>query len=331
MKLFALTIGFCAALFIPVVLVTLLLRSESSPGVFAVLALMLTGHLLTITAVAAGIVIAAWPSEMDRELRRRSLKRLGSIVLPLQAVGVVALVLLVTLGPIPLAAAAALFLTVGLLDMASLVAGEQLRRRNNPLDAGDTPLPVFTAGQVRRRVRTICVTFIGSAGITAAGVAILLQTSDGTRSTGEVIGDYLAIVFGVAFISASVACLIVSYPLAAALQALPSLDISTRRAIAGVVYRGKAIPLDPAQQAVASRIAAVALQQLPFQLWQSITLLAGVTILNLPRLADDGIFRVVSVTTVICFVLVSVGGSYFSRLQLRNVRRFAESHPIDSR
>lgn len=332
MKLLALTIGFCAAIVIPVVPVMLLLFGDSNPGVVTLLVLMLTGLLLTITAVGAGVVIAAWPPDMDRDLHRRSLNRLGSLVVTLHAVGFVALVLLVLVGSLPPATGATLFLAVGVLSFASLVTGEQLRRRNSAINVGAAPVPVFSARQVRRKVRTIVVTFIASAGITAVGVAILLQTSDSTRSTAQLVGDYLAIVFGLALISASVACLVVSYPLAVALQNLPSMDAATRRVIAGVVYRGKSIPLDAVQQESARTIAAVAVQQIPFQLWQSITLLAGVTVLNLPRLAeDDGILRLASVTIIICFVLVSVGGSYFSRMQLRNAQRFASAHPVDSR
>ncbi|MGN8050869.1 hypothetical protein ACTJKO_14395 [Curtobacterium sp. 22159] len=216
---------------------------------------------LVVVPVVVGAFAAYWDPRSSTEARRY----LGWWFLGAAAVDVVAAAVVVTAA---LAAQAPAWVPVLLVGGAAVLLAVArplgtLFRRTEPPVVGPADAVLPDAQVIRRKVRAIAVTFVVSAAVATIGVALLAVLDDGH---GSVPTQAVFLAGQLTFTATALATVIVSLPFSHALRDTGGRDIGRLRRFGRVVLRGKALPLDDADERAALQYARLIPLVLQFQL-----------------------------------------------------------------
>lgn len=151
----------------------------------------------------------------------------------------------------------------------------------------------------------------------------ILAEDDGTSHLAPIM---YGVSFG--FISASVACLVVAWPLVKDLRHALGRDYATQKAIGRVVLRNKNDYLSSDGERRAATYAGIMAVYLPFQTAQIVLLFAGLWVQHLWNLIDEAstAYSWLTIGMVIgCPVLLAATLPFMIR-QARNAKRYAVEH-----
>jgi len=304
----------------------LLALLSSDEGLGPVLAGTLGLALLVMPPLVVGTVLAAWDVSPAEDGRRRHARLLWS-TLGAQAGGAALVVASAAVGGAPAWLPASFIALGAALTVVALVAGtalgERARRRAPDVVTGDArPL---SRSEVRRGVRTVSLTFALTFVPIAVGLSFVPTDGD------EGGADMLLVAAGVAFIAASVACLVVSFRLQRELTTLLGRDQERARRIGRAVTSRHAVDLGPDDERRAARWASVSAVSMPVQYAQTALLFAGLVCQQLPQAlgADGGAFARVFVV-VLVVVLVGFAPFFFTRAARARRIPAARTHLLES-
>lgn len=232
---------------------------DASPG-------LLTASAVTVPFLVTGpVLVGCFAGYYDHRSSPEGRRYLRWWFLGIVAVDVVAavVVVLATVSsrapawvPVVLIGGAAVLLAV------ARPLGDRFRRSEPSIERDvDDVLP--RPGVVRRKVRTIAVTFVVSAAVATIGVGLLSTIGDGRRD------DLLQSVLlagQLTFTATAFATAMVALPFGRALRDIGGRDIGTLQRLAKVVLRGKEIALDDRDQRSAVQYARLIPLSMRFQL-----------------------------------------------------------------
>ncbi len=276
--------------------------------------------LLVMPPLVLGAVLAGWDASPTDDGRRRHRRFVVSLI-GLQAVGAV---LVVGSGasagsPVWLAAS---FIGVGaLLTVAALVAGPALgkraRRRVDEL-GGTVAWSGVAPAEVRRAVRTVTLTFVLTFVPVAVGLSFVPTDDDDP--------GFVLVAAGLAFIAASVACVVISLRMQRQIVALLGRDQDRARRIGRAVLSRRAVDLSPDDERLSARWASTTAVTLPVQFAQTELLFAGLVSQQLVQaLGDDGGFVTFARVLVASFAVAMIGFVPLFVVRIRRVRRWADA------
>jgi MFS family permease len=159
--------------------------------------------------------------------------------------------------------------------------GDRFRRTEPPSSA--EPWTPMDRDDLRRRIRTVVVTFLIAAVACAIGVTVLITLVPPRH--GRVAGLALS-ACELPFIAAAMATIIVALPLNRMLRETTDRDVARLRRVAKVVLRRRDIPLDDSDQRAAARYATVIPIVLGFQTGYIALLYVGLGCLFVGQLID---------------------------------------------
>ncbi|WP_026536137.1 hypothetical protein [Arthrobacter sp. H14] len=301
-----------------------LLFDDSEPWVLIV---TLLSAMLLITAPAiAGIWVANFTFDLESTDGRGVFRRLVLITTAIQLLGIVGLVFVAIAVP----SATAFLVGVTALSAALLLVGLRIgirlhRRMANGSRDGKAWSP-WSPTLIRSKVMRVVVVFLIASVIGVGGLIGLrfIVTDPGEASS-------LAVVmygFSFGFISASVACIVVAWPLVKDLRHALGRDYATQKAIGRVVLRNKDDELPEGGQQKATSYAAIMSVYLPFQIAQITLLFAGLWLQQLWNLIDESSTAYSSLTLglVISYPILLAAALPFIIRQARNAKRYAVEH-----
>ncbi|TWX38761.1 hypothetical protein ES689_09125 [Frigoribacterium sp. ACAM 257] len=275
--------------------------------------------LLAVPPLVLGAVLAAWDESPTDDGRRRHRRFLWSL-LGGQAAGAALVVASAAWAGSPVWLAASFIAVGALLTVGALVAGpalgERARRRVDELGA-PVEWAAVTPAEIRRAVRSVALTFA----LTFVPVAVALSFVPTDDDTG-----FLVVAGGLAFIAASVACVVVLLRLQRQLVALLGRDQDRARRIGRAVLSRREVDLSPDDERLSARWASVTAVTLPVQLAQTELLFAGLVCQQLAQaLGGDGGFATFARVLVVCMAVAMVAFVPLFIVRIRRVRRWAEA------
>ncbi|WIA96267.1 hypothetical protein [Curtobacterium sp. MCBA15_004] len=217
--------------------------------------------------------------------------------------------------PVVLIAGAAVLLAV------ARPLGDRFRRTEPVVDRpGDDVVPAPTI--VRRKVRTIAVTFA-----IAAAVASMMHTLLATllRERGPDLAQEAFLAGQLTFTATAIAAVLVSLPFSRALRATGGRDIGRLRRFAQVVLRGKALLLDAEDQRGALRYARLLPLVLRFQLAFTGLLYGGITC-QFVSYAVRGELGLLPVVFLLLMAAVLLWAAPPTLRRIRRARAYADLH-----
>jgi uncharacterized integral membrane protein len=266
---------------------------------------------------------ATWDVEGSQESRvyYRRVVRVTLGLEALAAIGSVAAALVTSRGwVVPLS-----FIGTGVvLTAVALVVGPAAFR-------WDRAHPVPTRGwvaiepkEIRRKVVTAVITFVGVMVIGVAGLSIVSLSAPHTLS----VADVLLLSLSISFIAAGAVCSFSTWPWNRRLRDLTDRDPSRLRRIAKVVVRNKTLDLDERDRTAAARYAAVISMTLSFQLVYLVLLYAGIMLQQVNSLRErvGGPFQVVIVVSLVVGLVVLAP---LQGIRIRRARRYVREHEND--
>jgi hypothetical protein len=299
--------------------VLLVLVASDADGVAPFVLGALGLGLLVLPPFVLGAVLAAWDVAPTPEARRRHGRFLWSL-LGVQVAGAVLVLVSAVTADLPAWLPASFVAAGAALTVAALVAGpalgERAARRADRLAAQPAWQPISRA-EVRRGVRTVALAFALTFVPVAVGMSLLLPDADGAVA--------LLLAAGLAFIAASVACIVLSLRMQRQVTALLGRDQGRARRINRAVASRRPVELSPEDERLAARAAAVGSVTLPLQFAQSELLFAGLFCQQLPLAwSEDAFFA--SKILVVAAPVAMVAFVPLFLVRIRRLRRWAEAH-----
>jgi hypothetical protein len=301
------------------------------PAIFAAL-------LLVMLPPLAGFTAAVLTSDPRAPAGHRQFRTVIVVSAVLVLAGALTLVLSAGSGWVSGGATAVIVGGSVILTAGSLAVGLVIRRR----DAARARVPwkpqAVKAATVRTYVLRVAWTFVIT--LLVAVVSFVLLGVWGKEEDGFILtGVLLAI--SIAFIAASMACLVVVFPLSfrardifdgdAALQRRVTKMVAGRPRTSTSSASDERLDADASAATAAARYASVAAILLPFQLSQSGLILAGVAFGQLSSVTmPDNDLIVLNIVLVAFVVIVAPIATPFALRQLRRVRKYRDDHPVET-
>ena len=343
----ALKIGFGAAgaLFSVSALPTVgFLVATSAPddvGVLELMPFVFAAALLVVTPPLAGFLAAVVPSDPRTLEGRRQFRTIAIVSAALVLIGAVALVISTSLGVASGGVAAGIVGGSIILTVGSLYIGFVIRHRDAARPPATWSPRGLEATTARKNMLRVVWTFVITL-LVAAVAFVLLGLVSGEEPRFILTGILLAT--SIAFIAASVTCLVVVFPLSFRARGIFGGDTPlqrrvskvvlgrrTRRGISSTVGQIESSDLNSAEQIVAAKYAAVMAALLPFQFAQSALILGAVLFGQLSNLSTRNNDLAVLNLSLIAFVLVAgCAITPFILRQVRRVRQYRDDHHLDS-
>jgi MFS family permease len=276
--------------------------------------------LLVMPPLVLGAVLAAWDASPTDDGKRRHRRFLWSLI-GLQVVGAVLVVASGASAGSPVWLAAS-FVGVGaLLTVAALVAGpalgERARRRADEL-GGTVAWSGVAPVEVRRAVRTVTLTFVVTFVPVAVGLSFVPTDDDDP--------GFLLVTAGLAFIAASVACVVISLRMQRQIVALLGRDQDRARRIGRAVLSRRAVDLSPDDERLSARWASITAVTLPVQLAQTELLFAGIVSQQLVQaLGDDGALVTFARVLIASMAVAMIAFVPLFVVRIRRSRRWADA------
>lgn len=275
--------------------------------------------------LALGVVAAFWdPSSRDG----RSFSRWWFLgVVGVDVAAAVVVIVASTAAGTPAWVPAVLIAAGAALLAAARPVGALVRRTERPLRSGpwDAAALGIDPATVRRKTRTVVITFVVAAAVATVGVVLLDTLADGRKDIAA-----SALVAGqLAFTAAAFAGALVATPYAQTLRDLGGRDLGRLRRFGKVVLRGKDLPLEPDEQIAAVRYAAVAQVSMRLQTTFLLLLYVGIACQFVSQMLR-GSLGALPATILVLMVVVLAFTLPLTMQRIRRARAYVARHEDDA-
>jgi MFS family permease len=315
-----------------VYILSLLLATAVVAGGSALLVALSPGHVgwllllatMSLTVFVYGPLmlgsLGAFWDVRKSESSRRYLAWWYRITLALEALAAVAIVVYAVLTDAPVWLPVLFIAGGAVLTVIAVFVGSWLRKREAASPPETRPWAPISRRDIIRKTTKVVVTFV---------VAVVVGTGLLAALGRGVFEDELSVaaglVVGVAFIAASMACILVTMPLLKRMRDVVDRDAGLLRKLAKGVLKAKQIDLDEEEQVQAARYAAVASVALPFQLTYLALLYVGIGIQQLQLVTHPSVRPKIIGTLALLLVVLVVTVPLYVRYA-RRARDYARDH-----
>ncbi len=280
---------------------------------------------LALIPLLAGLTAATLIFDPDTTDGRKGFRRLVLVVGASELLAVLGAVVVAAAAPTITSSVVVVIIVSAVLLVVGLRVGGRIRRRtaSAPKDAG--PWVSWSPAVVRRKVTRIALVFV-LVTMLATGVIVGLGLAFDEAGKLSVAEALVGVALGL--MSSSIACMVVSWPLAKDLRRALGNGYSEQKAIARVVLRGKSDDLSDEGRQRATTYARIAASYLPFQIAQLALLFGGLwlqQVWNLARGSIDGLVTFTWIIVVTYPVLVAIILPMLV-VQARRAKRYAAAH-----
>lgn len=216
--------------------------------------------------------------------------------------------------------------TAVVLTILAILLGRHLGRLEERRDPGvswEAPALIATVSPiaVRRKITVIVLSFVIALAVTGVGLWVVFGLL-----LGEWSPEPLIFALQISFLVATLAAIIVSWPMNRALRDVTGRDLGRAKAFSRIVLRGKDETLVPGDEPAAARYAAIASVAMPFQLAYLMLLYAALILGQVPRLFDpDRSWFSIALLAFLLVAIVMLTPMFV--LQVLRARRYARAHP----
>jgi len=307
--------------------------AEAMPSIFAAL-------LLVATPPLAGFLAAVLPADPRTPGGQRRFRTVALVSAATVLAGALTLAISSGSGLVSGGATAAIVGGSIVLTTGSLALGLVIRRRDAARPQQPWKPPAAEAAMVRKHVLRVVWTFAIT--LLVAVIAFVALGVASNEDNGFIVTGVL-LATSIAFIASSMVCLIVIFPLFFRAREIFGDDTALQRRVAKMVTghprqrtstsstAGELLEPDASATIAAARYASVAAISLPFQLAQSVLLLAGIAFGQLSSISTPDNDLVPLNALLLAFVVVAVPITVpFALRQLRRVRNYRDDHPLES-
>lgn len=290
---------------------------------------LLATLVLTITPVVAAATVVLSPVHTELLEGRRHFRRLAIIWVGIQLVGAIGIVAFAIVEGAPWWLPAVIITAGVVLTAVCSLVGKFLRRREAAAPWMGGRDRGLTRQERNRKVRAVAITCavtlaVAFAVLTTVGYAIPDEDDDPAGALA------LALLWGVsfAFLAASIACLVVCWPLIRTLRDHLGPNLKDHRLIRRVVVRGKREELTAEQSERAAKFAVVLSDSFPFQLAQLLFIYVAVLVQQAAILfsSPDSELRGMMIGIGVLLLVVLVVYLPIALRQRRRVRSYAAQH-----
>lgn len=276
--------------------------------------------LIVYPPLLVGTLLSTWnvrSSEETVRYFRRWFTGLGVA----QALGAVATVLFSVLGPAAWWLAPLYLVVSALLDLLAIRVGTALRRREDARFPSEPRWTPITRQEIVRRILVVVGVFVGVLLVSSIGLPLLFALDRGK----DHLVDALLFGFEFACLAAGLACTATTLRLQRQVREQVTRDVGVLRRIAKVVVRGKRIELQPGEEALAARYAAITAVTLAFSLGFVLLLYVGIAAQQVEQILDGrtGGFSTGLLVFLVVALVVLVP---LQVVRIRRVRAYAREH-----
>jgi hypothetical protein len=284
---------------------------------------------LTVTPILAGSIVALSLVDPKLPQGRRYFQRLAGISAGTQLLGAIGIVVFAIVQGAPSWLPVSIIAAGAVLTTVSILAAEALRRREAAGSRIGGANRELTRQERNRKARGVAITFAVTLVVASAVmISVMFALLDDDDDPAQLLAVSIAFGITFAFLAASIACLVVGWPLVRALRDHLGPDPKDHRLLKRVVVRGKSEELDAEQSERAVRYAVVLADFLPFQLAQFLLLYAalllqqGISLLSNP----DSELRGLTIGLAVFLLAVLITCLPIFLRQFRRVRNYAADH-----
>ena len=285
----------------------------------------LSAMSLLLIPLFAGLATATLIFDPDTADGRRGVRRLVLVVAALELLSAVGAVLVAVAVPAITPHVVGVIVVSVVLLVEGMRLGGRIRRRTARAAEDAAPWVSWSPAVVKRKVTRIVMVFVL---VTVLATAAIVGLGIAFDEGGELSGTVALVGLAPGLMSASIACMVVSWPLAKDLRRSLGNSYTEQKVIARVVLRGKDDELSEDGGLRAATYARIAASYLPFQIAQLVLLFAGIwfqQVWNLEQGSVDGMITFTRVVVVAYPVLVAVILPMLV-VQARRAGRYAAAH-----
>lgn len=302
-----------------------LLLADHQPWM-VVTAFVCTMLLIPVPAMAC-LMVANVSFNLEGPDGRRFLRRLVYVVAGIQLLGVLGLVLVAIAAPDSAGYLVGVVVLSIVLLWSGIRLGMRFQQRLVDESAEHRTWASWPRSRVRRAILRVVVVFT-IASMVGSGAILVLGL---TLGEGDGLSPGSSIIYGLSLgcFAASIACLVLAWPLVKDMRRVLGRDHATQKAIVRVVLRNKNDPLSEDAQDKAAAYAGIMAVYYPFQIAQLTLLFGGLwlqQVWNLPDGPSDPLYPVALGLVIGLPLLVLISLPIIIR-ECRRARRYARDHP----
>lgn len=305
--------------------------------------LLLTDHLpwMVVTAFVCTMLLVPVPAlaclmvanvsfSLDGPDGRRFLRRLVYVVAGIQLLGVLGLVLVAIAVPDRAGYLAGVVALSIVLLWSGIRLGTRFQQRLIDESTEHRAWAAWPRSRVRRATFRIVIVFTIASMVSSGAVVVLGLT----LGEGDGLSPGSSIIYGLTLgcFAASIACLVLAWPLVKDMRRVLGRDHATQKAIVRVVLRNKNDPLSEDAQDKAAAYAGIMAVYYPFQIAQLTLLFGGLWLQQVWNLPDgpsrpsDPLYPFALGMVIGLPLLVLISLPFIIR-ESRRARRYARDHP----